>query len=209
MNNQEIHIIIADDHALFSEGLANLLLKNINIRIDKILYNGSDLIAYLKSDVVLPDILILDINMPNTNGLACLEFINEHKLNLSVIVVSMSEEYTVVKKSLASGALGFLPKNAGHDDLMEAIHAVLNKKIYISRSLAFDVNAVDYSLLFSKREIQVLELLAQGLSSKLIASKLNISFNTVETHRKNLLKKADENTTAGLIKFAFENKLIS
>lgn len=208
MSTEKIRVIIADDHTIFVEGLTAILQKNMRVSIVQAFYNGEHLIQFLTENPESADVLILDINMPGTGGLECLDWLMKNRLPIKPIVLSMFNETFLIKKAVDSGALGFLVKNSGYNELISAIYRVSEGRTYLSANLKKKIEAEPEQIWFSPREIQIMNLLSQDLSSKQISEKLYISFNTVETHRKNLLRKSNSKTTAGLIKFGMANHLI-
>lgn len=207
----KIKIILADDHPLIRAGFKTLLGKNEDFEILGEAGNGKELINLVK--VQTPDIVLIDISMPEMSGLDAFVEIRKELPDIKFIVLSMHEEREYVLKAVRNGINGYLLKNVGREELEDAIRNVhAGGKCFspvVAGILADSIQAPEESPgLITSREKEVLSLVAEGFSTKQIADKLDISARTVESHRVNLLKKLKVNNTAELIKKASENKLI-
>ncbi len=211
-----IKILIADDHRLVIDGLLLMLAEATDIQCVGQAFNGRealDLLAATPTDVVL-----LDINMPELDGLECCKLINEQYPNVKVLVLSMMREASLVKAMLKLGASGFLLKNAGKDEVMDAIRKVAaGQQAYSQEVLESLLNSYAAKPVkpsnspfptISRREKQILQLIVDEKTTSEIAEELFISFGTVETHRRNLLLKLNARNTAGLVKAALEFDLL-
>ena len=211
-----IKILIADDHRLVIDGLVLMLAEATDIQCVGQAFNGKealDLLATTPADVVL-----LDINMPEMDGLECCKLINEQHPNVKVLVLSMMREASLVKAMLKLGASGFLLKNAGKDEVMDAIRKVAaGQQAYSQEVLESLLNSYAAKPVkssnspfptISRREKQILQLIVDEKTTSEIAEELFISFGTVETHRRNLLLKLNARNTAGLVKAALEFELL-
>lgn len=209
----KIKLILADDHPLIREGFKSLLGKNDTFEIVGEAETGKELIDLVS--VTSPDIILVDITMPQLNGLDAIEQLRKEYPLLKCMVLTMHEEREYILKALKNGAHGYVLKNIERAELERAIHAVYNGQKYFSsvvmsilaESVGKKENAVYPDI--TPREKEVLELVAGGRSTKQIADKLNISIRTVESHRINMLKKFDVSNTAELIKRAIELKIIT
>jgi len=209
-----ISVIIADDHQMFIDGIKVLLEKDHNISIVGESLNGQlllDLLQRKKTDIVL-----VDINMPKMDGLDVTKIIRKKYPHLKVIILTMYNTKQYITSMLAAGASGYILKNAGKDELVKAIQTVYNGETYYSQEVTAAVmdsfrkkeSLQNTTPVFTKREKDVLRLLAEDLTAAAIADKLNISHHTVDAHRKNMLSKCNVRTTVGLVKFALERGLI-
>ena len=207
---KEIKISIADDHDLFRSGLVELLKKQQDFNIISNVSNGRALILSLETNV--PDVILLDLAMPEMNGFEALEKISKTHPQIRIIIISMHDDGNYIAKCAKYGAFGYLLKNADEEELIEAIHRVNNGKKYynadISEKMIDKMVSPDDNLKkLSKKESEILQFLTEGLTTKEIASRLYISTRTVETHRANMLKKLDARNTAELISKAASQKL--
>jgi DNA-binding NarL/FixJ family response regulator len=211
---ETIKIILADDHKLIRDGIKTLLKKNEAFEIIAEADNGKQLIQIIEN--TSPDVILVDINMPEMNGLDAVAQLKKINPTLKFIILTMHEEGDYIMKSIQNGASGYLLKNAEYEELQQAIFSVaaggkhfnnaISEKIIenISRPAAKAKVLQD----LTSREIEVLREVADGLSTKLIAHKLSISARTVETHRVNIMKKLEAHNTAELIKIAIEAGII-
>ena len=208
----KIRILLADDHPMIRAGFKSMLDKNERFEIVGEAGNGRELIA-LASELN-PDIILVDISMPVMSGLDALEELSKQAPGVRIIVLTMHEEREYILQALKSGAAGYLIKNIERFELERAILAVYDGGKYfspiITNILAEAVSKPETTDTadVTPREKEVLKLVATGNSTKQIADLLGISIRTVESHRINMLKKMKVNNTAGLIKKAFELKIL-
>ena len=210
-----IRLIIADDHKIFREGLINLLAASKNIEIIDQAENGKQAIE--KSELFNPDILIMDIGMPVINGIEATNILQKKKPDIKVIALTMHTEKHFIKGMFDAGAYGYLFKNCAYEELIDAITMVYNGKKYVSDKITEiliddyigkpNIGGKDSNL--SKREIEILKLIAEGKTSKEISELLFVSIKTVGTHRKNILDKLELNSTADLVKYAIKKDIIT
>jgi len=208
---QKILLAIADDHQLFLDGLKSLLMEEESIEVIWLANDGREALGKIKYQP--PDVLLLDIQMPNFNGIETLQEIQKLYPNVRTIVLSMLQDKPYIEKVHRLGASGYLLKNTGNDELMHAIKTVAAGGKYFSSAITSalldnsqDGNSPDD--LLTKREIEVLILITKEMSNQEIAKKLFLSVETVNSHRKNLLRKLDVKNTVGLVKYAIQHKLI-
>jgi DNA-binding NarL/FixJ family response regulator len=209
-----IKLIIADDHQLVVDGLQSILNQLAGFKVITTVSNGKELLKTL--EIIEPDIILLDIDMPVLNGIETLKEIKKRYPHIKTIILTMHEEKSLVKKMSDLGANGFIFKNVDKEELIKALENV-NKGIpYFSVSLrneAINNDLVDDAGLshdykkglLTEREIEIIKLIVEGLSNKEIADKLFISPRTVDTHRTNLMKKLEVNNVAGLVRYAIRN----
>ena len=210
-----IKVFVVDDHKMVIEGF-ELLLKDV-AGIEVVGHELNADTALKSAPKIQPDVILLDINMPGMNGIdACKEF---KKLlpEVKIIAITMHKEGSLIKMMLGNGAMGYVLKNAGREELIQAIKTVYGGKMYLD-DLANDIvintmtnsksrrSASPFPKL-SRREKEVLRLILNEHTTQEIADKLYISFGTVETHRRNMLLKTGTRNTAGLVKVALEYRL--
>jgi two-component system, NarL family, invasion response regulator UvrY len=204
---KKISIMIVDDHTLIRETWSFLLGKNENFDVVAECGDGERAIELARDK--RPDVVLLDINMAPMSGFDVLKMIRKYSPGSRIIGVSMHSQPAYAKKMLRLGAKGYVTKNSPRQEMLEAIAEVSNNQIYICQEvknilsdqlLNGDQSNPDINNL-SDREMQIVRALKEGLSSKEIASELNISLKTVEVHRHNILKKLKLKNTVSLINF--------
>ena len=204
-----IKVFIIDDHQMLIDGIRFELDKETDIEWMGNTTLPSTLMAILKEKQ--PDVLLMDINLPQKSGLElCLEVSTLYP-TIHIIGLSTSEEASIIRKMMENGASGYLLKDASKAELIRALHDVVQGKKYMNFSVAkiLKNNTPDSSMpLLTKREREVLELIADGLTNQEIAARLFLNSTTIDSHRKNMLTKFNAKNTAVLIKFAVSNKLI-
>lgn len=208
----DIKLIIADDHELFRNGLAELLRKHDDIKIVKSVADGKAFIDAIQSKLEA-DIVLLDITMPRMDGFEVLKQLKALNSKIKPIVISMHTDGNYIAKCAKNGAYGYLLKNTDEDELTLAIRMVNKGKKYFSAEISekminfMSAQSVSENIL-SNKETEVLGLISEGLTTKEIAAKLFVSTRTIETHRANILKKLEVKNTAELIKKAAKLNLI-
>jgi DNA-binding NarL/FixJ family response regulator len=207
----KIKVLIVDDHPLVIEGLKSLLSVNRDIKVLESCNNGKDALDFLEENHV--DIVLLDINLPDMSGIDICELITTKHKNVSVIGLSTYGERSIINQMISNGAKGYLLKNVTETELVEAINKVYRGNCYfgieVQKAMA---NTIFHSLgntpRLTKREKQILKLVVSGKTNNQIAEDLFISPLTVETHRRNLMKKMNASNTASLVKMAIEKSLV-
>mgnify|MGYP001319190975 FL=1 len=202
-----ITILIVDDHTLIRQTWAFLLGRNENFEVIAEEGDGQRAIEIARDK--RPNIVLLDINMSPLNGFDIIKMIRKLSPGSKVIAVSMHSQPAYAKKMLRLGARGYITKNSPRQEMLDAIQAVHEGEIYIcqevknilSDQLLADEEGASGLNLLSEREIEIINLIRDGLSSKQIADKLHISIKTVEVHRHNILKKLKVRNTASLINY--------
>ena len=205
----KIRIILADDHPLVLEGVRSCLETFDHIEIVGAVNNGRG--ALQLAAETQPDIAILDINMPDLNGLDTTAEFRQHLPNVKLLILSMHDDKEYIAAAIQYGARGYVLKDVSTREIVTAIEAIHNGGIYfssgISEVLATLPAKSDTSASLTAREVSVLVLLAEGRSNKQVARDLDISVRTVETHRKNLKRKLEISSVAGLTRYVIENNL--
>lgn len=210
-----VKIIIADDHSMVREGLKQLLELDGDIEIIAEAKDGIECLKKLKS--TLPDIFLLDINMPNMNGLEVLQKIKDKKINVKVIVLTVHNEVEYLMKAVDIGIDGYMLKDSDSAELRKAIFTVLQGDTYIQPSLIPYLNKKliekdsDKTKIeeLTKRELDVLKLLAVGMINREIGVELEISERTVKNHISNIFTKIDVNDRTQAAVFAIKNNLVN
>lgn len=215
-----ITVHIADDHQILIDGVKAVL--NIEPKIEVVGYslNGNQVIAWFKEQSC--DVLILDINMPELDGIEVLKKLKQHKNRPEIIVLSSYDDVKLVKEVLQMGAKGFVPKKSAGEHIVNAVYKVAEGSQYFTDDIKEKMmqtllngqikneGSQDGVLISSltKREVEILKLVAQQYSTREIGDELHISESTVETHRKNLMKKVKVKNSVGLAIFALKNEVI-
>jgi DNA-binding NarL/FixJ family response regulator len=207
-----IRIVIVDDHPVVLEGLKSLLQAKEGFTVAGCLDNGKSVLPALET--LAADVVLLDINLPDINGIElCKEICRKNK-GIRVIALSIHNERAIIMRMLESGAAGYVLKNAVGTDILQAIEVVMEGQVYfcsITREIMHTGRAhyiIEETPHITRREAEILRLLRDGKTTREIAVELSISFHTVESHRKNLMSKFGVNNIISVIKIAAENKLL-
>jgi len=216
IRSKQIKLLIADDHAIFREALRKLLESDDEIKIVGEARSGTDCIQKLGE--LKPDILLLDIRMPDMNGLAVLEEVNFNTLRTRVIVLTAAEDNRDMVHAMRLGARGVVPKASAIDLLVKCIHRVHEGEIWLDKRLTADVvHAFSVSSasggrrerpLLSERETEVVQLIAQGFQNIEISEKLLVSKQTVKNHLHNIFDKVGVSDRIELMLYAIHHRLI-
>lgn len=203
-----VKLIIVDDHPVVVQGFSFMLQDIESIQLTARFHEAESALAFVKEHVV--DIVLLDINLPGMHGIeACARF-REVSPDTLILAISNNNEYSIIKRMLDSGASGYLLKNCSAEEVVSAIHQALDGELGLSESVqeVIDGHQTGDIPVVTRREQEVLALLAQGLSSVEIGTQIFISPATVESHRRNLLKKFNVANVAALVHRATEMKYI-
>ena len=209
-----IRVLIADDHAVVAEGLKSLIEAQSDMQVVAIAADGRE--AVRRVEELQPDVVLMDLSMPELNGADATRVILEQDPARKVIVLSMYADHEYVRRALKAGALGYVVKRSAAKDVVEAIRSVQNGQRYISPAVADAVieeggkaGKEDRLARLSTREREVLQLLAEGRTGSEIAQRLSLSPKTVETYRARLVEKLGIRDVAGLVRFAIQKGIIS
>jgi DNA-binding NarL/FixJ family response regulator len=209
----KIGVFIVEDHQLISEAWKMLLKDEEDIQVLGVADNGEDAVLFSKN--LRPDIVLMDINLKSGNGIEATEEICNSLPKTRVIGLSLHDDIAFVKKFLSVGAKGYLTKNTTKTELIDAIHKVFTGEIYIANELKDRYfssmllsNEDDRKKELTFKEIEIVKLVAEGLTSQEISDKLFVSKRTIETHRHNILKKLDLPNAAQLINWAKEKGIV-
>ncbi|WP_338359807.1 response regulator transcription factor [Yeosuana marina] len=204
-----INIVIADDHEIVVEGLRSLLENEEEIVIVGEAYHGEEVIPLLASNNV--DVAVLDISMPKMDGVDLTKFIKTNYPHVKILILTMHNEIGFIRRIIEAGAHGYILKNKGKEELVRAIQALHSGNEYLGEEVTKTLfssirNANVYGeIQLTKREKEVLKLIASSYTTPKISERLNIAPSTVETHRRNLIEKTGVKNSKGLVKFAIEN----
>jgi DNA-binding NarL/FixJ family response regulator len=215
----KLRILLADDHEIVRRGLAALLQKHEGWEICGEARDGREAVQIAKQ--LKPDVVIVDIGMPNLNGLDATRQLTQYDPNFRVIVLTVTDADQIVREALDAGARGFVLKSDAARDLVSAIEALQSKRMFFTPRVnelllagflekGHAVSRTQAPILptLTAREREITQLLAEGRSSKEAASLLNLSTKTVETHRSNIMRKLNLHSIRDLVVYAIKNKLI-
>ncbi|WP_109832644.1 response regulator [Reichenbachiella versicolor] len=209
-----IKALIVDDHALFSQGMKTMFEPEDGIAVTCETKNGYEIPSILEKKEV--DVIIMDIDMPMIDGLAALDLLKREKIDIPVLMLTMHQSINRIRGALERGAQGYILKDASKDELVEAITSVSQRKNYFHPKIHEEVfdyfkgktSAKNKLQELSKREIEIIRCLADGMNTKRMAESLFISEHTIRTHRRNIMQKLHVKTSAELVKLAIDRELI-
>ncbi|PKP22607.1 MAG: DNA-binding response regulator [Bacteroidetes bacterium HGW-Bacteroidetes-21] len=211
-----IEILIVDDHNIVRSGITSVLEKQDNMAVVAEASNGEEALKILSEKS--PDIVILDISLPDINGIELLKIIKKDNFQIKVILFTMHEDAEYINSAIDNGANGYILKNGEIGELIRAINQVYLGKNFFSEYVSYIIvnemkqsknmsNSAIEIFKISPRERDVLKLIVEGFSNKMISVKLNISVNTVAIHRTNIMKKVKAKNAADLVNIAIKNNL--
>jgi DNA-binding NarL/FixJ family response regulator len=214
-----LRILLADDHEIVRRGLCELLQKHEGWEVCGEACDGREAVEMAKQ--LKPDVVILDIGMPNLNGLDATRQLRQHDPHFKVIILTLTDSDQVIREALDAGARGFVLKSDAARDLVAAVEALQSKRMYftprvndlvlagfLEKGHAISRNEAPDLPTLTAREREVTQLLAEGKSSKEAAALLNLSTKTVETHRSNVMRKLNLHSIRDLIVYAIKNNII-
>lgn len=209
-------IFLLDDHNLFRKGLSNIIdSMGVAYKVIGEAGEGQGLVDYLQLGGTIPDIIILDINMPGMDGFATITFLNERYPDIKVLVVSMIEREETILRMLKAGAKGYLSKDVETTDLKNALHAIHEKGFYYTDFLTGRLvhqlqkdSVAKKDIELNSRELEILKLACTELTYKEIAQKLFLSIKTIDTYRDSLFKKIGATSRVGLVIYAIRNNIV-
>lgn len=213
-----IHILIVDDHEIIHRGLKELLLSETEYQIKEHAYSGLEAIE--KSRKIKPDIIFMDISMPDMNGIEATKVIKQESPKSKIIILTQHDEPEYVFQALKEGASGYILKNTSTEQLVYAMQEVLADKRFLNEEITQKFLSATLTereklkssisgIYLTKREKEILKLISEDFNNNQIADKLSLSLRTIETHRRNIMQKFKVNTVVGLLKAAAKNNLIS
>lgn len=212
-----IKLLLADDHKIVRDGIKLMLEPQAGLDVVAEADNGNEVLKNLENQVV--DLVVMDINMPEMDGITATKIIKEKYPDVKVLALTMSNDDLHIRQMIQAGASGYIMKSAGRNELKEAIETIMSGKHYFSneatQSIMMDLvkgkgkSSAPDPIHITDRELEILELIIKEFTNQEIAEKLYISSRTVDAHRRNLLQKTGARNTAGLVKYAFQHNLIS
>ena len=215
----KISVILVDDHKIFRMGIRSLLMTESNIEVLDEAGEADTLFKTLEEKI--PDIILLDISLPEKTGIEVTRILSQKYPEIKVLIMSADKNDYSVTESIKAGAKAYLHKDSSKEELLTAIHAVMNGEEYFGQSISQTVfrcfvNKVKGEMLAGKgtsnsisdREIEIIRAVCDGLSYKEISDHLKISPRTVESHKTRIMKKLGLHSTAGLVKFAIKNNIV-
>lgn len=212
MSIKKTRILLADDHSVVRSGFRMILSSQTDMEVVGEVSNGRE--AVEQATLLLPDVVIMDVTMPELNGIEATRRLATAAPKTRVLALSMHKDSVYVREILRAGAVGYLLKDSGEGDLVAAVRAVARGEGYLSSAVSDAVlndyrkHVTDPIDLLSSREREVLQMIAEGKTNKEIASSLNLSVYTVEAHRGRIMEKLNLHSTGELVRFAVRNGLI-
>ena len=214
-----IRVLIADDHTMFVDGIESILKSEPNIVTVGRCFDGRSVLEFIRNHEI--DLILLDVNLPEINGIEVCKEVTEFFPNVKVLAISMFNEESFVSEILNNGAKGYILKNTGREELIKAIQIIYDGQTYFSKEVTETImkglmnqrkaSSKNPQMLpkISRREKEILKLIVEEYTTQEMADKLFISLKTVESHRSSLLAKLNARNTAGLVRIALENNLIN
>ena len=219
---EKFKVVLVDDHLLFAEGMKSVLNGIEEVEAVYVAYNGRELFPLLFK--THPDLLLLDLNLVDENGLELIAKVKKEFPDTKIMVLTSYDDPKYVKQAFRNGVDGYMLKNAQKEDLVEGIKRILVGEIFFGKGVKLpntnSMNGLGQKSSFeaddrfvqknnlTKREVEILGLIGEALSNKEIAEQLFISDQTVSVHKKNLMRKLGVNSTASLVKIAFQSRLV-
>ena len=218
MSLPKIQVMVVDDHKMFVEGVQAIFSDSSHIQVVKTVHDGNEVMKSIENTPNL-DIILLDINLPNINGLELTKLISKKYPAIKILILSMYNNAEYIKEVLKEGASGYVLKNTDYEELLNAIQSVFAGNQFYSQSVTQTMmnsfakksqrnNTDILQVKISKREKEILSLIIKEHTAQEIANMLFISLHTVETHRSNLMSKLGVRNSAGLVRVALENNLV-
>ncbi|HLX12919.1 MAG TPA: response regulator transcription factor [Bacteroidota bacterium] len=213
---KKIRLIFADDHSVVRNGLRSLFKSSKDFSIVGEANDGEAAIAIASERN--PDVVILDISMPKLNGIEATKLLKQRFPAMKVLILTIHEDEAYINQMIRAGANGYILKNAEKNEILAAVRTVVNEGSFfgpdvskmmidkfIQRARTDKEEKVPSDQILTKREIEVLGLISQGLSNRQIADKLSLSLNTINTHRANIMQRLDIHETATLVRYALQH----
>lgn len=204
----QTRVVIVDDHPMVAQGVQSVLEDHDGITVVGTLATGRAVIEQLEA--LDPDVILMDLNMPGMSGLTATELVLEQRPGTRVLILSMHDSPEYISSALSHGAMGYVLKDVPTDEIADAVKTVMRGERYLCTGAkgALSPGRGDVPGALTGREQTILLKLAQGLSNKDVATALDISVRTVETHRKNIKRKLGISSTAGLTRYALEHGVL-
>ena len=204
------NIVICEDHPIYAQGILNFLKKHFsNIGIFS---NGLEALDFVVNNDV--DILLLDLNLPGLNGIEVIQELNKKESKIKIVIISMYNDKMLIEKCKKLGVQAFCNKQVSNSELLKILNNLKDGEFIVDKSIKeknksnlkkTSLENFEIKTKLTNREMELIELFSKGLSTKEIANQLNVSYFTVDTHKKNIFKKMNINSTVELVKFYYEN----
>ncbi len=210
-----IQVIIVDDHKLVTDCIGLFLRGAKSIEVVGVAHSGKDALTLLKREK--PDVMLVDISMPEMSGIQLTAAVKKKYEGIKVLILSMHSDYNNISEAIDAGADGYVPKDVSSEELVEAITTVFRGKNYFHSTISDEIvknyaskRQQDDTILpqLTRRELEVLQLFAEGFNNSEIADKLFLSVRTIESHKNHILQKTNMKNSVELIKFAIKNRII-
>lgn len=207
-----IRVLITDDHEMIRNGLSSLLRGETEIFVVDMAHNGKEALDICASRQI--DVVLMDLMMPEMNGVDATRAIREKHPNIQILAVTINDEPRFIKEVLQAGASGYILKHSTKEEIVRAILAVAENKQHFSSEVLskisgeFAMGPQHHAPMLTKKEDEVLRLIAQEYSNQEIANKLECGIRTVDTHKRNLIKKLEVKNVVGLVKYAIKMGVI-
>ncbi|HEX4166021.1 MAG TPA: response regulator transcription factor [Bryobacteraceae bacterium] len=211
MTHSNIRILLADDHTIVRQGLKLILSSQQDLEVVGEAANGREVVELTQQ--LQPDIVLMDVAMPDVNGIEATRRLMEQNSRLRILVLSMHKEAVYVREILKAGARGYLLKDVIDTELLNAIRSVARGDGYVSPAVSsallsdYRQNVTNPVDLLTNREREVLQLIAEGKTNKEVATKLNLSVYTIDSHRGKIMEKLNLHSTGELVRFAIKHGL--
>ncbi|NCB84702.1 MAG: response regulator transcription factor [Bacteroidia bacterium] len=206
-NMEKIKLLIVDDHRVLVEGLNKLFDNSDTVDVIGVAYSGKECRNALRKE--LPDVILLDINLPDVSGIDLCKEIKTENPEIKIVALSSFNEYTIVRRMIENGASGYVVKNAMPEEIILSVETVANNEIFLCEEIDLLMrNRSNNPIWLTPREKELLKYIVEGLTNHEIAEKMYLGVETINSYRKNLLIKLGAKNTAVLVRMALEEKLV-
>ena len=204
---EKIKLLIVDDHRILVEGLNKLFDNSDTVDVIGVAYSGKECRNALRKE--LPDVILLDINLPDVSGIDLCKEIKTENPEIKIVALSSFNEYTIVRRMIENGASGYVVKNAMPEEIILSVETVANNEIFLCEEIDLLMhNRSNNPIWLTPREKELLKYIVEGLTNHEIAEKMYLGVETINSYRKNLLIKLGAKNTAVLVRMALEEKLV-
>ena len=206
---RDIKTLLADDHAIVMEGIKEVLSADEEITVVGTVANGEEVLRFIRKDPNNVNVVVLDINMPVMDGISCSRMLKKEFPDIKIIILTMYAQKSFVEEIVKIGIDGCLLKNNTGKELIDAVLRVMSGRQYYDRIGTFNSSEEEVTQFkLSERELEIIKMMSDGLTSIEIADKLFLSEHTVKTHRKNILRKLNVNNSSQAVQYCLSNQLI-
>ncbi|HCX21183.1 MAG: DNA-binding response regulator [Flammeovirgaceae bacterium] len=206
---RDIKTLLADDHAIVMEGIKEVLSADEEITVVGTVANGEEVLRFIRKDPDNVNVVVLDINMPVMDGISCSRMLKKEFPDIKIIILTMYAQKSFVEEIVKIGIDGCLLKNNTGKELIDAVLRVMSGRQYYDRIGTFNSSEEEVTQFkLSERELEIIKMMSDGLTSIEIADKLFLSEHTVKTHRKNILRKLNVNNSSQAVQYCLSNQLI-